>query len=228
VGLRHNLRVGPAFQSVQVENTPERFIARWRDEGGPDADVFGTQQYGGLKLSHTYDSRTTVPAPTRGLFWHSEYQLLRRLDARARPLSQLSSAVAGYWTPWPRLTLATRLGSTVNFGRYAFFQAATLGGLENLRGYRRTRFAGENSLYHNAEARVHVLRIQTLLFTGDLGLLAFHDTGRVWLSGETSNEWHTGYGGGMWLKPMNRLVLSAMYGVSDEDRLPLIRLGFFF
>lgn len=29
------------------------------------------------------------------------------------------------------------------------------------------------------------------------GLLAFYDVGRVWLSGETSTTWHTGYGGGV-------------------------------
>jgi hypothetical protein len=41
------------------------------------------------------------------------------------------------------LTLATRFGSTVNFSEdYEFFQAATLGGLANLRGFGCTRFAG--------------------------------------------------------------------------------------
>jgi hypothetical protein len=228
LGRRHELQAGPVYQTLRVESTPGRFIAQWQDERGPAADLFRNQQYGGLKLGYAYDSRQAPLAPAKGLYWHSDYQWLRRLDARARPLSQLTSAVAGYWTPWPRLTLAARVGGTVNLGRYAFFQAATLGGLDNLRGYRRTRFAGENSLYNNVELRLRLTRLRTLLFHGDLGVLAFHDVGRVWLDGESSKEWHTGYGGGVWFKPLDRLVLSAMYGLSKEDQLPLVRLGFFF
>lgn len=228
LGLRHELRVGPVYQTLRVERTAGRFITQWQDQRGTSSELFQNQQYGGLKLGYAYDGRNSPLTPAKGLYWRTEYQLSRRLDARTRPLSQLTSHLSGYLTPWPRLTLASRVGTTLNFGRYAFFQAATLGGLDNLRGYRRTRFAGDHSLYNNSEARLQLLRLRSLLFKGDFGLLAFHDVGRVWFEGEQSNEWHTGYGGGVWVKPHDRLVLTAMHSFSDEDQLPLIRLGFFF
>ena len=36
------------------------------------------------------------------------------------------------------------------------------------------------------------------------GLLAFADVGRVYLSGEDSNKWHEGYGGGLWFAWLDR------------------------
>jgi hypothetical protein len=29
------------------------------------------------------------------------------------------------------------------------------------------------------------------------------DVGRVWLAGESSNTWHTAFGGGLWFAPFN-------------------------
>ncbi|MCC3158689.1 hypothetical protein LJ737_15690 [Hymenobacter sp. 15J16-1T3B] len=228
LGLRHELRAGPVYQAVRVENTPGRFISLWQAESSTGDQLFRNRQYGGLRMSYAYDSRLPRVVPVSGFTWRLDYLLLHRLDARARPLSQLSTTLAGYLLPLPRLTLATRVGGTANMGSYAFFQAATLGGIENLRGYRRTRFAGDHSLYHNAEARWRLATVHSLLLNGEIGLLAFHDLGRVWLRGESSQQWHRGYGGGLWFRPLDRLVLTAMYGFSEEDQLPLVRLGFFF
>ncbi len=130
--------------------------------------------------------------------------------------------------PRPGLTLATRFGGTANFGDYEFFQAATLGGLANLRGYGRTRFAGQQSAYNNTEVRVQLVRIRSYLLPATFGVLGFHDVGRVWAPGEGSRTWHRGYGPGLWLAPTPQVVLAAMYGFSPEGRLPLVRLGFFF
>jgi len=88
--------------------------------------------------------------------------------------------------PRPGLTLATRFGGTANFGDYEFFQAATLGGLANLRGYGRTRFAGQQSAYNNTEVRVQLVRIRSYLLPATFGVLGFHDVGRVWAPGEGS------------------------------------------
>jgi len=103
-----------------------------------------------------------------------------------------------------------------------------LGGLDNLRGYGRTRFAGRQSVYNNTEARLQLAHFRTCLLPATLGLLAFHDVGRVWLPGEASDTWHRGYGPGLWLAPTPQVVITAMYSISAEGRLPLVRLGFFF
>ncbi len=42
------------------------------------------------------------------------------------------------------------------------------------------------------------------LVPGEIGLLGFADTGRVWLKGEDSQRWHSGFGGGVWVAPALR------------------------
>ena len=58
--------------------------------------------------------------------------------------------------------------------------------------------------------------------------MGFHDYGRVWLEGEDSHRWHRGIGGGLWLAPFNLAVISTEIGVSEEETLFYVRLGFLF
>jgi outer membrane protein assembly factor BamA len=215
---------------VRVQHSPGRFIDQVDEALEGVAPLFEPRQFAGLRLGHTFDTRNNDWRPTKGALWRTEYTNLRGINAWSRTVSQLTSEASGYWTPTatPGLTLAGRVGGTLNFGNYEFYQAATLGGLSNLRGYRRTRFAGENSLYNNLEFRLYLGTLNTLLVSTKVGLVGFHDIGRVWLDGEQSDTWHTGYGGGLWLEPFRRVVLMATYNMSREDRLPVARLGFLF
>ena len=128
-----------------------------------------------------------------------------------------------------RLVLATRFGWGKNYGNYEFPQAMYLGGTDNLRGYRRDRFAGRSMFFNNTELRVKLFDFTTYLFPGSFGLLAFNDVGRVWADGEDSNDWHVGNGGGIWLAPIRRVVIAAMVGRSKEAKaLPRVTFGFQF
>jgi hypothetical protein len=49
----------------------------------------------------------------------------------------------------------------------------------------------------NAELRLSLGRYY-LVLPGEYGVFALVDTGRVWLEGEDSDRWHTGFGGGLW------------------------------
>ena len=127
-----------------------------------------------------------------------------------------------------RTVVALRFGAGVNFGKYEFFQSQFLSGTENLRGYRKYRFAGDKMFYNNLDVRIRLKNYQGYLFTGSYGILLFHDIGRVWLDGEKSGRWHNGYGGGLWVSPANRVVLTASLMNSKENLLPLVSLGFQF
>ena len=74
--------------------------------------------------------------------------------------------------------------------------------MSNLRGYRRTRFHGQTSLYNNLEARLSLGQFGTYLAPVSYGLIAFNDVGRVWTDGETSDTWHHGYGAGVLFSPL--------------------------
>ncbi|MBO2009969.1 hypothetical protein [Hymenobacter negativus] len=230
IGRRGVAFGGPIYQGVDVENSPGRILDQSIDARLRPATLLAVKQYLGARLGYELRGLHTQAELPQGIHWQTELLALRPLTATAQPLTQLTSNLTLYRSfRFPlRLTLATRFGGTVNFGDYEFFQAATLGGLTNLRGYGRTRFAGSQSAYNNTELRLQLARFRSYFLPATLGLLAFHDVGRVWVPGEHSNSWHRGYGPGLWLAPTPQVVIAAMYGISEEDRLPLVRLGFLF
>jgi outer membrane translocation and assembly module TamA len=100
--------------------------------------------------------------------------------------------------------------------------------VENLRGYRSTRFSGRSSLYQNAELRIALLNVRTYAAGGTLGLLGFVDNGRVWADGEGSTVWHQGYGGGLWMNLFDLILLRGTIGASDEGTFVNIGFGFLY
>jgi outer membrane translocation and assembly module TamA len=68
----------------------------------------------------------------------------------------------------------------------------------------------------------------TYFFPGSFGLLVFNDIGRVWQTGQPSEQWHDGYGAGLWLSPLQKVVASASYGEGTDGGVLLIKLGFQF
>ena len=82
------------------------------------------------------------------------------------------------------IPLALRVGGMATFGRTPYFDAAYLGGGGTftgdvtIRAYRAQRFAGDESVFGNADLRILLGRVK-LLFPGDYGVLGFFDVGRV-------------------------------------------------
>jgi hemolysin secretion/activation protein ShlB/FhaC/HecB len=116
---------------------------------------------------------------------------------------------------WP--TLALRAGGQRAWGTFPLHESAFIGGRWTLRGYRWNRFAGDASAYGAAELRVPLFKM-TLLTRGRLGLVGFTDTGRVWMDGQSEDDWHMGYGGGLWFGTLGR-QFSATYAHGDEHRV---------
>jgi hypothetical protein len=59
-------------------------------------------------------------------------------------------------------------------------------------------------------------------------VLFFNDIGRIWDRGQSSDQWHDGYGGGLWVSPLQKLVFSASYGQGTDGGVLLMKLGFLF
>jgi outer membrane translocation and assembly module TamA len=83
-------------------------------------------------------------------------------------------------------------------------------------------------MYNNTELRLKLFSFRSYLFPATIGLLGFNDIGRVWEKGESSSKWHNGSGGGVWLSPFNKLVISAMMGFSEEKSVPIVKFGMMF
>ena len=86
-----------------------------------------------------------------------------------------------------------------------------------IHGYNWNRFAGDASLYGGLEFRWAFAKV-TAAVPMEIGLTLGADGGRVWLDGEDSDEWHAGYGAGIFFAPFRRLMMFEIgYGKSDEN-----------
>lgn len=223
--------VGPAYQMVNVERTPGRFLPEQPAEGSRLAGYYERHNYAGARIEYVLDSRDVANLPAKGVFWRVAADFFDGTNQHSANVTMLHSQFAVYKTlriPL-KLTLATRFGGGHTFGdNYEFFQAQTLDGPSTLRGYRRNRFSGQTSFYNNTEARLRLFSFTTYLFPASIGVFGFHDVGRVWVDEEDSDMWHRGYGGGVWLAPLNQIVISAGVAKSPEETLFMLRAGFQF
>lgn len=218
------LRIGPTVEYLRLddEDNEGRFISS--PESGLDQnDVNQAKIYSGLVGRIEMDKRNHQKLPTRGFRFFTEVKGLTGLNTYSRDNIQLSTEISGYWTfrENSRFTWATSLGGGYTFGDYEFFQAQSLGGKTNLRGHRRSRFAGDGVFYSNTELRIRLLDLKTYLFPASGGILGFYDVGRVWYAPESSSKWQTGTGFGVWIAPLNRLVVVGTMGFGEENLFAL-------
>ncbi len=118
-----------------------------------------------------------------------------------------------------RPTLALRAGGKRLWGTFPFQEAAFIGDARTIRLGRQNRYAGDAAVYGNAELRLRLSRI-FLFLPGHIGIFGIADAGRVFLEGESSDTWHTAFGGGIWMsfvQPGN--TLSAAVTRSDDERI---------
>lgn len=187
------------FEGVEVENTPDRFITEIFD---PNAEIFERHYFAGLEGTFRYESYDNVLNPTNGM----RFQVVgggKINTTETENLYAYLNPYLGFYRALSRnkkVVLHTRVDSKINFGdSFEFYQAATLGGPENLRGFREERFAGESSFVWGNDLRYSFDQFKTSVFPLQIGVFAGYDVGRVWLDSHESSVWHDSYGGGFWI-----------------------------
>lgn len=84
-------------------------------------------------------------------------------------------------------------------------------------------------MYNNTEVRINFGELNALLFRAPVGLILFNDVGRVWADEEKSDALHDGYGAGLWIAPLKRIVIAGSMTFSNEEKwLLLVNFGFQF
>jgi outer membrane protein assembly factor BamA len=166
--------------------------------------------------------------PKKGINWISTLKILGGQNNASYDVTQLNSEFTFYLKLSKMFVVSNRTGFGHNFGDFEFYQAQYLGNEDHLRGYRKNRFAGYSKVFNNLEFLWAVAKFRTYLFPGYFGLLGFYDAGRVKADVNTTNRWMSGYGGGFWVSPLSRMVLTLTYATSKEDRLVLVGLGWKF
>ncbi|MEN7550894.1 metallophosphoesterase [Rapidithrix thailandica] len=244
---QHEYGLSYYFQNIEIEDDTDKSRFIFSEESGlKDATVIEEdQRFQGFFGYYQLDLRNSEVFPTSGLYMNTTLGRIWGFgESQIRDINytKLITDWRFYWSPGraKRLTFALRAGGAVNWGDYQFFQANTLGGAKNLRGFRRMRFAGDKSFYSNNEVRFTLLNVRTFLFPAQLGLSGLYDVGRVWYEDDqgkdpsvadgTSEKWHQGIGGGVWISPFNKAIISLdLTHSEEEDRfLAYLRLGFMF
>lgn len=233
LGKRATLSLGPLAKLTESDTDAVEFINVDRP--------YGTGSFGevGVHGILSYDTRNSLAFTRHGMFLAARATVFPAVWDVERTFGEVNGnadlfASTGRW-----LTLALRGGGKKVFGDYPYMEAASVGGgglgtaaLEEpeytVRGYRARRFLGDASAYGNAELRLTVSRI-TLVLPAHWGVLGFVDAGRVWLKGEDSGKWHSGYGGGIWISLMNyRNTVSTGFARSVEGNRFFFHGGFTF
>ena len=229
------LTFGPSFQFYSLDSTDElnkvRNVGVNPLSGLNQASIYKNQAYLGGTFSLIVDTRNTQALPDRGVNWITTLRSLSGVnDNSFDRVTQLNTDFAFYLKLIPdRLVLANRIGGGATLGKnFEFFQAQYLGSDENLRGYRKQRFAGKSKFYNQTELRLKLANFQTYLFPAAFGVFAFFDAGRVWVKDDNDKKMLSGYGGGFWFSPLRLFVISASYAISKEDKIPLVSIGFKF
>ena len=234
---------GPEFQFYSLDSTDNlnkirNVVLNTLAVGLNKTTLYKKQSYFGARLSFLVDTRNNTVLPATGINWLTSVKYLSGLNNFSYDkVTQVNSDFSFYLNLVPKwLTFANRVGGGITFGDnsvtvgpgFEFYQAQYLGSDDNLRGYRKERFAGKSKFYNQSELRLKVANFRTYLFPASFGIFAFYDIGRVWVENDIYKKTLSGYGGGLWFAPLSRIVLTLSYAVSNEDKIPLVGLGWKF
>lgn len=227
------INYGPTFQYFHIEKgeNSNKFLGNEPLLGIDKATLYDRKAFVGAEAKIDINSRNNPTLATRGVVIDAGIKQLFGLNSSSNNLTQVhvDLGILASFTVDPRVVYGLRFGWARNYGAFEIPQAQFLSGTENLRGFRRDRFAGRSAMYFNTELRIKLAEFSTYLFPGSFGVLLFNDVGRVWSDVENSNRWHDGFGGGIWIAPIRRWVLTASVAHSNEEKiLPYLSLGFRF
>jgi hypothetical protein len=219
LGGHTSFRVGPLLRYSSTDDRPDHFLATL-------GNVYGSGKFGeiGGAVTLRHDSRDRSSAATRGVLLElggSGYPAVWDVDST---YGEVHGQAATYLTAHAPLdpTLALRVGGRKVWGHYPYFDAAFIGGASTVRLGKVNRYAGDASAYGSAELRLNVAPVEIIL-PGNFGIFGLADAGRVFLEGESSDRWHTAYGGGIWFSWLNRAYAISLAVAKGEERT-----GFYF
>jgi outer membrane protein assembly factor BamA len=194
--------------------------------------LYGTGNFGELGggVTARFDSRNRTNAATEGAVLELGGKIYPAVWDVDSTFGEVHGEAATYLTPPIPLqpTLALRIGGRKLWGHYPFFEAAFIGGASTVRLGRINRYAGDAAAYGSAEIRLPLARV-TLVLPADIGVFGLADGGRVFLEGESSDKWHSAFGGGLWLAYLDRAnTISAAVAAGEERTGFYLQAGFGF
>jgi hypothetical protein len=219
------------YETTEVEKTAGRFINTYLNTAD---DV--NQNTFGADLKYEFKNFDNNAFPTLGLM--TAVQAGYKINDNA-----IGDSGFGYiipelgidykLIPSGRVVLASKMKAHINIGDdFEFYQGATLGANDGLRGYRFQRFTGKRSFYQNTDLRIMLHKLKTGLLPFYIGVYGGFDYGRVWVDNSlvlnplfNSNSWNTSAGGGIFFNAANKITGNISAFSSDDGLRIAFKLG---
>lgn len=211
------LSIGPSLMWIDPETKLGSPLAL--------ANATGSSSYSmaGIKLGAQFDRTDDDAMPTSGYTLRANavgYPALMGLDEAFGTVSALATAYIPIRSGGTHFAL--RAGGATGIGEVPFQFAPAIGGRSSLRGYSSRRFTGDKSANAGVEFRLPVGDVNFFV-RSKVGVFALADAGRVWVDGASPGNWHSAYGGGLWLSALGKSV-SVAYAQGESGKFYL-RLG---
>ena len=213
-------------QRIEVDPTPDRFIAQ---PGVINQDVFDHKTFLDVNARYTFENYDNVSNPTLGMTFSvlGGYTVNTRETKKQFPYAESTLGFTLKVTNNEKLVLATRVKGKALFNNdYEFYQAATVGGDFDLRGFRNQRFSGKQSLYHSSDLRFNLGKLKNTIAPVRYGVFGGFDYGRVWTDNDNSEKWHQSYGGGLWINGINIITGQISVFNSTDGLRVAVGVGF--
>ncbi len=230
-GKRSTFSVGPSLQYYHL--SADDNVGRSVSQPGlitsyDSTNYTNNKVHLGLIANYIGNGRDNNVLPSSGYYINIKLQAYAGANSSSKSFGQLIPEFTFYQKldSAAIVVLSDRIGGGISVGNPAFYQSLFLGGQGNLLGYLQNRFAGQQMIFNNLQARVRLANIAGYILPGQLGLSGFYDAGRVWVKDDNSNKWHQGVGGGIYFSPASLTVLQVLVGHSNEGWYPYISLNF--
>jgi hypothetical protein len=208
--------VETSFERIEVDRTPGRYIA---ESGTINTDVFDYKNFADVNVKYVFENYDNNSNPTLGMTFSllGGYKININEPEKKFPYAESTVGFTYRLVPDAQFVLATFFkGKALFEDHYEFYQAATVGGDLDLRGFRNQRFSGKQSFYQSTDIRWNLGKLQNGFAPIRYGVFTGFDYGRVWLKNETSDKWHQSFGGGIFFNGVNLLTAKVSYFQSSD------------
>jgi hypothetical protein len=216
-----SISISGFYNGVRILLDSGKFITKDYLSTHPENST--TNNFAGGIINYNIMAVDDSIVPIKGITFNANARYIQNLSNGHNSFAHFAGDVEFFIPLVPTISLALNAGAATVTGTPKFYQYPAIGGGPNVRGFIRDRFRGKTVFYNSNELRF-ITNLRSHIMNGKAGLVAFLDNGRVWMPGESSSSWHTGYGGGILIAPFNFAFFDITYGISKESTQIQIRL----
>ncbi|MXV38048.1 phosphoesterase [Flavobacteriaceae bacterium Ap0902] len=219
-------QLGLSYQAMELEKTEGRYVYQSNQLRASD---FSNQNFLGVFGRFNYENRDNPVFPSLAMVLNVEAGYTANLDHGSFTYLNPSLGFSHKLVPSGKLVLSTLFDAQINSTEeVAFYQAASIGGNNGLRGFHNQRFTGKSSYTQSTDLRLKMGDLKTAFIPMSYGIYGGFDYGRVWSDYDMSDIWKTSYGGGVFMNGADKIGLNVSFFGSEDGGRFVIGAGFDF